>query len=59
MERKKKRDGEGKVVDWCVGERMRERGRNSWRMREKEWENNKTSNFFKFQNMRESFTRST
>ena len=35
-----------------------ERG-NSWRMREKEWGNNKTSNFFKFQIMRESFIRST
>ena len=37
---------------------MREnvRGGNSWRMREKEWGNNKTLNLFKFQIMRESFT---
>ena len=26
MERKKKRDGEGKVVDWCVDDRNREEG---------------------------------
>ena len=32
------------------------RGGNSWRMREKEWGNNKTSKFSKFQIMRESFT---
>ena len=38
----------------------RERGGgNSWRIREKEWDNNKTLNFFKFQIMRESFIRST
>ena len=45
----------------CIGVWMREneRGGNSWRMREKEWENSKTSNFFKFQIMRESFTRFT
>ena len=28
-------------------------GGNSWRIKEKEWRNNKTSNFFKFQIMRE------
>ena len=48
MERKKKRDGEGKVVDWCVDEKKMRVGGNSWRMREKEWGNNKTSEFFKF-----------
>ena len=32
---------------------MRERGGNSWRMREKEWGDNKTSNTLKFQIMRE------
>ena len=46
-----------------IGVWMRENekggGRNSWRIREKEWGNNKTSKFFKFQIMRESFTRST
>ena len=50
VERKKKRDGEGKVVDWRVDERKLERrgGGNSWRMREKEWGNNKTSKILKF-----------
>ena len=44
----------------CVWIRENERGGgNLWRMIEKEWGNNKTSNFFKFQIMRESFTRST
>ena len=59
MERKKKRDREGKVVYWCVNERKLERGGNSWRMREKEWGDNKTLNFFRVQIMKESFTRST
>ena len=36
---------------------MRERGGNSWRMREKEWGNNKNSNFLKFQIIRESLNR--
>ena len=42
LERKEKGDGEGKVVDWCVDEKKREREREGhlWRMREKEWENN-------------------
>ena len=31
------------------------RGGDSWRMREKEWGNNKTLKNFKFQIMRESF----
>ena len=43
----------------CCGEKMREGGENLWRMREEEWGNNKTSKIFKFQIMRESFTRST
>ena len=57
VERKKKKDGEGKL--WIgVWMRENERGEDSWRMREKERGNNKTSNFFKFQIMRESFRRS-
>ena len=42
----------------CMRENEKEGG-NSWRMREKEWENNRTSKIFKFQIMRESFIRST
>ena len=34
---------------------MRERGGNSWKMREKEWGNNKTSKIFKFQNYEREF----
>ena len=45
-----------------IGVWMRENekgGGNLWRMREKEWGNDKTSNTFKFQIMRESFIRFT
>ena len=51
VERKKKRDGEGKLwIGVWMRENEREGGGNSWRMREKEWENNKTSKFFQMSN---------
>ena len=67
-------NGNKKCVLWRGSRRGMERGKfwidvwmrenergggNLWRMREKQWENNKTSHFINFQIMRESFTRST
>ena len=51
--RGRRRGMERKKLWIGVWMRENERGGNSWKMREKEWGKNKTSNFFKFQIMKE------